>query len=42
MKEKFDKLIENILKDILLGNAALTFIFAINEKKNEFDFKFFR
>ncbi|MBC4396539.1 hypothetical protein AAHT73_20615 [Klebsiella pneumoniae] len=29
MKEKLDKLIENTLKDILLGNAALTFIFAI-------------
>lgn len=29
MKENLDKLIENTLKDILLGNAALTFIFAI-------------
>lgn len=29
MKENLDKLIENTLKDILLGNASLTFIFAI-------------
>ncbi|HBC7435778.1 hypothetical protein [Enterobacter bugandensis] len=29
MKQSLDKLIENTLKDILLGNAALTFIFAI-------------
>ncbi|MGA7586034.1 MAG: hypothetical protein WCB03_08400 [Rouxiella badensis] len=29
MKEDTQKLIENTIKDILLGNAALTFLFAI-------------
>ena len=29
MKDNLEKLIENTLKDILLANAALTFIFAI-------------
>ncbi|MCL0881401.1 hypothetical protein LXE97_00310 [Escherichia marmotae] len=29
MKDNLAKLIENTLKDILLANAALTFIFAI-------------
>ena len=30
MNESLDKLIENTFKDILLGNAVLTFIFAIS------------
>lgn len=29
MKENLEKLLENTLKDILLGNAVLTFIFAM-------------
>ncbi len=29
MDEEVQKLVENTLKDILLGNAAITFLFAV-------------